>query len=97
MTDKVPIETLRKQPGVQGLVTLAHNAIDRIRQLEQAMTPTIQVQIRQVYGRDTIYPHCDMAKKFAELIRQKTFTELDIERIKRLGYTVNVYAEPKTL
>lgn len=31
----VPIETLREQPGVQGLVQLAHNAIDRINELER--------------------------------------------------------------
>ena len=60
------------------------------------MTP-IKVQIRQVYGRDFIYPHCDTAKKFAELIRQKTFTELDIERIKALGYKVEVHQPVRTL
>lgn len=60
------------------------------------MTP-IKVQIRQVYGRDTIYPHCDTAKKLAELMRQKTFTELDIERIKGLGYKVEVHAPIRQL
>ena len=58
---------------------------------------TLKVQIRQVYGRDFIYPHCDTAKKFAELIRQKTFTELDIERIKALGYKVEVHQPVRTL
>lgn len=31
----VSIESLREQPGVQGLVQLAHNAIDRINELER--------------------------------------------------------------
>ena len=57
----------------------------------------IKVQIRQVYGRDTIYPYCDTAKKLAELMRQKTFTELDVERIKALGYKVEVHAPIKQL
>ena len=32
---KILIETLREQPGVQGLVQLAHSAISRINELER--------------------------------------------------------------
>lgn len=61
------------------------------------MIDTLTVHIRQVYGRDTIYPYCETSKKLAELMRQKTFTPLDIERIKGMGITVNVYAMPRQL
>ena len=47
----------------------------------------IQVQLKQSYGRDLIYPVCDKAKAFAALVGQKTLTDQDIKIItKSLGF-----------
>jgi hypothetical protein len=48
----------------------------------------IVVQIKQVYGNDTVYPICTQAKLFAELLGQKTLTFTDLNIIKRLGFAV---------
>jgi len=51
---------------------------------------TIQVEIKQVYGRDTVYPACESAFIFAGMLNQKTLTSCDIASIKKLGYTITV-------
>ena len=51
---------------------------------------TIQVQIKTIYGNQTIYPICEKAKVFASMVGQKTLTMRDVEHIKKLGYTVEV-------
>ena len=51
---------------------------------------TITVRITNNYGNRAVYPVCDTAKKFAELIGTKTFTDRAIEQIKALGYTFTV-------
>lgn len=51
---------------------------------------SIQVQIKNVYGNETIYPVCDKAKTFAMMVGQKSLTRRDIDLIKKLGYTVEV-------
>lgn len=50
----------------------------------------IQVQIKQVYGNETIYPVCDISKKFAALLGTKTLPRKAIQRIKDLGYSIEV-------
>lgn len=50
----------------------------------------ITVSVKNVYGVERIYPVCEKAYIFAEIARTKTFDRLVIERIKELGYTVNV-------
>lgn len=57
----------------------------------------VQVQIKNIYGNQTIYPVCEKAKVFASMVGQKTLTTRDIEHIKKLGYTVQVVQEPVTL
>lgn len=59
------------------------------------MTPTIQVQIRDVYGRQSAYPVCDKAKLFAKLAGTTTLTHATLCIIEQLGYTIEV--EPRTL
>ena len=54
----------------------------------------ITVKIKNVYGKDTIYPVCDKAKIFAKMVGQTTLTQRDINNIKELGYTIKV--EPAT-
>ena len=43
-----------------------------------------------------IYPKCDMAKGFAQLLGQSTLTPANIQGIIRLGFTIRAeYTEPK--
>lgn len=58
----------------------------------QIMQKKILVQIKNVYGNDLVYPVCDDAKLFAELIDKKTFSKHDLANIKRLGYTIDYSA-----
>lgn len=48
----------------------------------------ITVQVRNVYGNQTIYPICDKARIFAELLDQKTLTHRDLCKIEALGFRI---------
>ena len=59
----------------------------------------IKVEIKNSYGRDLIYPVCENAKLFAQLVGQKTlgdiadqksYSEGIIDLIKKLGFEVEV-------
>lgn len=50
----------------------------------------IKVEVKNVYGNETIYPACEKAKIFASFKGQKTLTHNDIAKIKDLGYTIEV-------
>ena len=54
------------------------------------MELSIVVQIKNVYGRDVIYPICTKAKSFAKLVNQKTLTQDNLEIIKSLGYSIKI-------
>lgn len=54
---------------------------------------TIQVNIKQVYGVERIYPVNEKALILAQLTRKKTLDRADINLIKKLGYNVEVVAE----
>ena len=51
---------------------------------------TITVEIKNVYGNETIYPVCDSAKTFAAIAGTKTLTRHALSLIKGMGYAVNV-------
>ena len=53
----------------------------------------IQVQVRNVFGNNLIYPMCDDAKRFTRLTQTKTLHRDDIAVIKSLGYTVETVAK----
>ena len=53
---------------------------------------TITVRIANNYGNRAVYPVCATAKKLAELIGTKTFTDNAIAQIKGLGYAIAVEA-----
>lgn len=57
----------------------------------------IKVRIRQVYGRDAIYPVCEKACAFAKLAGQTTLTSREISLIKALGYSVAVVQDKVAL
>jgi hypothetical protein len=56
------------------------------------MSKTITVQIRSVYGRETVYPACPDAVRFAELAGAMTLTPKSLRLIEALGYTIEVEA-----
>lgn len=58
---------------------------------------SIQVIIKNIYGKETIYPSCETAEGFCKLLGQKTLTRDDIRNIKNLGYQVLVKQETPEL
>lgn len=54
------------------------------------MDKTIVVKIKDIYGTQTIYPVCEIAKGLAALAGTKTLTQASIKIIKSLGYQVSV-------
>jgi len=52
--------------------------------------PTIQVRIKDVYGRTTAYPVCEHAKLFAKLAGTATLTHDARQIIMALGYNIEV-------
>lgn len=56
----------------------------------EAQFRTIVIQIKSVYGNETIYPVSENGILLAEFKGQKTFTRRDIETLKKLGYSFTV-------
>jgi hypothetical protein len=52
--------------------------------------PTITVEVRDVYGRQTAYPMDTAARIFADIAGTTTLTDMTLKRIKALGYHINV-------
>jgi hypothetical protein len=50
----------------------------------------IIVALKDQYGVQTIVPVCEKAQLFAELAGTKTLTKQSVEKIKALGYAVQV-------
>lgn len=51
---------------------------------------TITLLQKRVYGTDVLYPVCDDAKRFAELVGAKTLTVRNLKIIKDLGYDIAI-------
>lgn len=54
------------------------------------MTQQITIRITKNYGTTVVYPVCDTAKKLAELIGTKTFTNAALHKLVDLGYEMTV-------
>jgi len=50
----------------------------------------IVVKIKDVYGKNTVYPVCDKAKLFASIAGTATLTHNTLCYIERLGYEIAV-------
>jgi hypothetical protein len=50
----------------------------------------IQIEIRSVYGNETIYPACDKARAFASIAGTKTLTRRALQDIQALGFEIVV-------
>lgn len=57
----------------------------------------IEIEIRDVYGIRTIYPHCQTAKLLAKLAGTRTITRHALETIKQLGYSIEVKQPEMTI
>jgi hypothetical protein len=51
----------------------------------------ITVKIKNVYGRDLVYPVCERAKLFAEISGAATLTPQVVKLIKSLGFGLVVH------
>ncbi len=51
---------------------------------------TIIVRVKDVYGVKRVYPVCDKAKLLVELTGQKTFCRASLDKVKKLGYILEV-------
>jgi len=58
--------------------------------LVEEVAMNIIVRITNNFGNRAVYPVCDTARKLADLIGTKTFTDRAIAQIRDLGYTVSV-------
>lgn len=65
--------------------------------LDQERFMSIQIEFKHAYGKEWIYPVCDRAKLFAELVGQKTLTRENIGLIKQLGYKIEIAQEQRVL
>ena len=50
----------------------------------------VTVLLKEVYGEQKAYPHCEMAHKFARLLGTKTLTRDALIQIKDIGYEIEV-------
>ena len=56
------------------------------------MKPSVKVQIKNVYGNETVYPACPDAVTFAAIAGTRTLTADTLRRIAALGYEIHVVA-----
>lgn len=52
------------------------------------MNKEFKVIKRTVYGRELIYPSCDIAYKFADLLNVKTFNASQLKGIAAIGFDI---------
>lgn len=52
------------------------------------MSTILQIEVRSVYGKDTIYPVNDAAKTLARIAGKKTLSATDIQNANALGLEV---------
>lgn len=55
---------------------------------------TITVTVRNVYGKETVYPACSASQVFARIAGTTTLTPQTLALVKALGYTI-VVAQPE--
>lgn len=55
----------------------------------------VTIEIKHIYGMKTIYPACEVSKRFAQLAGTKTLTPKSLMHINALGYTIAI--KPQTI
>lgn len=48
----------------------------------------LELQVKQVYGQDRIYPMNETARKVTDLLKRKTLTKDEIDILKAIGFTL---------
>lgn len=48
----------------------------------------IMIEVRNVYGNETIYPACEVSTKFAHMLGQKTLTRKNLKDIAAIGFDI---------
>ena len=56
------------------------------------MLNNINVCYRNVFGKDRVFPVCELALKISELIGTKTFNEWQLKKIQSLGFKITFVA-----
>ena len=74
------------------LTQVRHEPIYRVSSNTRTNPMKITVQIRSVYGNETIYPACKQSVLFCGLARTKTITQEMMRMIVAAGYEVEVEA-----
>ena len=49
---------------------------------------TIRIELRDQYGKQVVYPVCEVAKTFAAIAGTATLTDVTLMRINSLGYNI---------
>ena len=49
---------------------------------------TVFVTIKNVYGREMVYPACAVTEIIASIAKTKTLSDNDLAAIKKLGYEI---------
>ena len=57
------------------------------------MNKEIILEVKNVYGKDLIYPSCHIANAMIKLKNAKTFTKNDVEVFKSLGLIIKWKAQ----
>lgn len=48
------------------------------------------VTIKNVYGRELVYPACPVTEIIASIARTKTLSDNDLDAIRKLGYEIAI-------
>lgn len=54
----------------------------------QNTNKNVMIRIKNVYGKELIYPVCENANLFCNLTRKKTLDNYDLQQIVNLGYSI---------
>lgn len=55
----------------------------------------IKVFVRNVYGKNLIYPECDRAKIFTKLVKKRTLDSYNLHLIHALGFEIEITNVPE--
>lgn len=55
-----------------------------------ALMVKVYVKIKNVYGKELIYPDCPVTEIFASIAKTKTLSQYDLVDIKKLGYEISI-------
>jgi len=51
------------------------------------LSKNLKIEVKRNYGTDHIYPRCDTSKLLISMSQNKTFTQADINNLKKQGFS----------